>query len=331
MGKHDDYRRRKDKANTLLSSALESLKTLFAALVLVVPYAATAADIPTVGVKHLFNINGNADRSFSLPSDVAVDNRRVYVVDGGNHRVVVFDKQGEYLFVIGGEGEGDGQFKNPVGIGIDHRGRIYVADRGNRRVQIFDEAGAFVSKLPIKQGDISVVPIDVSVIPSGKEIFVTGNNTHSVVKVSDDGSVLGNWGMNGVGTGQFRYPASIEFLKEGKVAVVDVFNARVQVFSRNGEYSHDIGEWGVKPGQLFRPKGVAVDSNGLVYVSDSYMNVVQIFDSTGRFLYVLGENGAPKRMITASGLAVDENSKVYVAEMRNNRIAVYQIDSATGQ
>jgi DNA-binding beta-propeller fold protein YncE len=74
---------------------------------------------------------------------------RMYVLDAGNARIVVFDRDGEYITEFGSAGSGDGQFDFGTGeiiggglnfsgsIAVDDDGFIYVADVGNRRIQKF--------------------------------------------------------------------------------------------------------------------------------------------------------------------------------------------------
>jgi len=86
-----------------------------------------------------FGTFGNGSGQFNNPYDVAVDpQHNIYVVDMSNHRVQVFNSQGQYLTTLGsGFGSGPGQFKYPTGITIDRQGTIYVVDGGNHRVQKF--------------------------------------------------------------------------------------------------------------------------------------------------------------------------------------------------
>ena len=105
-----------------------------------------ANPIVTQDAKFILHITGSIAGPLSLPSDVAVDNRKVYVVDGGNHRVVVFDHKGKYLHAFGAEGTGAGQFKGPVGIDAGMNGKIYIADSGNRRIQIFASDGEYLNR-----------------------------------------------------------------------------------------------------------------------------------------------------------------------------------------
>ena len=54
-------------------------------------------------------------RDLDYPHGVAVVENRVYCLDWGHHRVVVFDLQLNALFSIGGQGAGLGEFLYPRG------------------------------------------------------------------------------------------------------------------------------------------------------------------------------------------------------------------------
>jgi DNA-binding beta-propeller fold protein YncE len=75
------------------------------------------------------------------PAGLAVDSDdNIYVTDRDNDRVQVFTNNGTFITSLGSEGESDGQFNRPEGIGVDpfsDTGLVYVADTGNTRIQIF--------------------------------------------------------------------------------------------------------------------------------------------------------------------------------------------------
>lgn len=294
-------------------------------LLLLVVVPAWADAIATRAPRHLFSLTSAAGIALALPTDVAVgQGGRIYVVDGGNQRIAVFDRRGGSQFVIGQRGSGRGEFKDPVGIGTGPDGQVYVADKGNQRIQIFAADGKFLRMFTVGSGGRSVPPIDVATDARGKTVYVTGNSNHKLMVYSPDGRLLRQWGGQGVNRGEFRYPASVTVGLDGRVYVVDVFNTRVQVFDKNGSASA-IGEWGVLPGQLFRPKGVATDKRGRVYISDSYLDVIQVFDDAGQFLYVLGSAGVPYRFEAAGGIAIDADNRLYVAEILKNQVSVYEL------
>ena len=53
-----------------------------------------------------------------------------------NHRVQIFDPNGNFLRSFGCQGTGDGKFSYPWGITTDPLGFIYVCDKENHRVQV---------------------------------------------------------------------------------------------------------------------------------------------------------------------------------------------------
>jgi len=275
-------------------------------------------------IKKILQITGVGDNALSLPSDVAVADGKVYVVDGGNHRIVVFDMQGQFLFKFGGKGKANGQMNYPVGIFADANKTVYVADSGNFRVQVFSALGQYKSKFKIKSGKKNIRPVDLIRHSESGHIIVTGSNNHSVMEYSSRGKFLRKWGGNGLNQGEFRYPATLTELNDGRIAVVDVLNSRVQVFNANGRVSMVVGEWGVLPGQLVRPKGVAVDKKGNFYITDSYMNVLQSFTDSGDFISVLAKKDKPFSLVTPVGLSI-YNNKLLLVEMREHRVSVFQL------
>jgi DNA-binding beta-propeller fold protein YncE len=78
----------------------------------------------------------------NLPRDVAVGtDGLLYVVDGGNFRVQVFDSEGKFLRTFGGIGRRTGQFARPKEIAVDRQGNLYIVDTAFANVQIFNPEG----------------------------------------------------------------------------------------------------------------------------------------------------------------------------------------------
>jgi tripartite motif-containing protein 71 len=274
---------------------------------------------------HRFDIT----RNFLQPTDVAVGkDHQIYIMDGVNNRVNVFDEAGNFKSSFGGTGTTKGKFKIPVGITTDRDGRVYVADTGNRRIQVFSSDGGFereISLPPGKEGKPRE-PVDVAVADPLKQIYVTDNNNHQVLVFSNPGDrLLATWGSEGPRPDQFYYPFLITAGKDGSAFIVDVLNTRVQVW-RDGKPRESIGGWGVDLGQLYRPKGVSLDNTGMVFVSDSVLGVIQAFTLQGEFKAVLGaENGEVIKWETPLGITVDSRQRLYVVEMLKNRLRVYDI------
>jgi uncharacterized protein (TIGR03663 family) len=76
----------------------------------------------------------------------------VYVTDTGNKRVQVFDLQGQYKRMFGGEGSAPGQFREQVGIALDAQENVWIADTWNGRVQKLDPNGQPLFQFPVPAG-----------------------------------------------------------------------------------------------------------------------------------------------------------------------------------
>lgn len=93
---------------------------------------------------HLFDFGkrGKGLGEFNLPRDVAVGkDGRLYVVDGGNFRVQVFDRDGKYLQSFGNVGKQLGNFARPKEAAVDATGNVYVVDAAFGNFQIFSAEG----------------------------------------------------------------------------------------------------------------------------------------------------------------------------------------------
>ena len=281
---------------------------------------------PLIPLKHRFDITHN----FLQPSDVAVGmDHRIYVLDGVNNCVKVFNQDGSFKQSFGAKGGGPGQFNAPLGIAADSTGKIYIADSGNHRVQVFTADGAFVSRLALSpaKGDRPCDPVDVAIDESRQQLYVVDNDNHHVYVYSlGDSKLIATWGSEGELRDQFNYPFFIAVGKDSSVFIVDVINTRVQVYSPKGEVTSTIGTWGVDVGQFYRPKGVCVDRDNHIYVSDSYLGVVQVFNRYGHLKGVLGdEKGAVMKWKTPVGITIDDMQRLYVVDMIENRVSVYDI------
>ena len=277
-------------------------------------------------IKHLFDL----EHGLLQPSDVAVGkDHLIYVLDGVNNRVVVFDEQGTFSFSFGGKGSGEGLFNAPVGLTTDSKGNVYVADTGNRRVQVFSPRGSFKSLVVVKPagGESPSDPVDCEVDEKRQRLYVADNDNHRILVYSlTDYKLLESWGSEGEGMQQLRHPFLIALAQDTSLLVVDVLNTRVQVWSPQGQAVNSIGDYGVDVGQLYRPKGVCIDKDNVIFVSDSYVGAIQRFNRYGHLKSVLGdETGKVKIWKTPVGITIDSKQRLYVVEMLLNRVGVYQI------
>lgn len=124
--------------------------------------------------KLLFEIGkrGNGPGELNLPRDAAVGpDGMLYVVDGGNFRIQMYDADGKFVKTFGGIGITLGQFSRPKEIAADTEGKLYVVDTGFGNFQIFDKGGVLLLGVG-SRGDVNE-PAKFS-LPSGIAVDVDG-------------------------------------------------------------------------------------------------------------------------------------------------------------
>lgn len=71
---------------------------------------------------------------------VGENTQQVFVADFGNHRVQVFDRDGDFLTAFGNKGSGPGQMKQPTDVDVGTNDRVVVMDFANDRVQVWKQS-----------------------------------------------------------------------------------------------------------------------------------------------------------------------------------------------
>ena len=78
------------------------------------------------------------------PGSITLISNKLFVCDGGNDRVQVFDTDLNFLDSFGTRGSGEGETSCLLDISADRDGCLYVADFDNDRVQVFSQSGSFL-------------------------------------------------------------------------------------------------------------------------------------------------------------------------------------------
>lgn len=118
----------------------------------------------------------------NAPTSVALTNDRVVVLDSGNGRIKVYNKQDKTKIIeFGSMGQRKGQFRHPEVLTVDPMGYILVGDSGNCRVQVFKQTGQLVrvfgglGSQPGKFGWISGIHVTKQL-----DIIISDTKNHSV-------------------------------------------------------------------------------------------------------------------------------------------------------
>jgi DNA-binding beta-propeller fold protein YncE len=194
---------------------------------------------------------------FFKPAGIAIDSKNgdVYVADGetpgGNHRIAVFDRSGNFLrqWELHREANETGEAFVPVlhCVTMDNSGLVYVCDRRGHRIQVFDKMGNFKKNIPVEFERRSTLPsgpehesgalgsavwVGFSRDPGQKYMYVA-NQDNEKVDILDraSGQLLSSFGRVGRYPGEFTYIHFLTVDSKGNMYVAEVGTGkRIQKF-----------------------------------------------------------------------------------------------------
>jgi len=267
--------------------------------------------------------------------------------------ILKFDRSGQLLASFG-----RGMFAFPHGFTVDDEGHVWTSDanasdtvlgmstvatagpfkgarRGHQVFKLSPQGKVLMTlgKAGVRGNgrDTFDAPTGVAVARNG-DIFVADGHGRNdrVVKFSNDGRFIREWGHHGVKPGEFDQPHDIALDSKGRVFIADRNNNRVQIFDPDGQF---VAEWR----QFGRPSAVFVGRDDVLYVSDSYSNA-RINPGFKRGIYIgsaitgvvaefipdpdLGRQ-EELNITGASGIAADEEGTIYAADVGPQRLRKY--------
>ena len=133
------------------------------------------------------------------------------------------------------------------------------------------------------------------------------------------------FGKHGLFDGEFWFPWGVAVNEHDQIAVTDVHNERVQLFSSDGTHLTSFGKKGNRQGEFIYPAGIDFDINGNITVVDSHDHQVKIFNEKGNFVNQFGGRESLNRPL---GLHVDSDGNIILADSDNKLIKIF---SPSGQ
>jgi len=199
--------------------------------------------------------NNSARDRLHMPSAMATDpdNDDIYVSDGyGNRRIIVFDKDGNFLRQWGRQATEEETQKGEPGvfaevvhcITMSSAGLLYVCDRQGNRVQVFEKSGKFVrnilipnmsGKLPDKRGTAWWVAFSPD--PAQRFMYVMDGGSEQVhVLDHATGKILSSFGRPGHQIGNFTHGHTLAVDSKGSIYVAETnWGRRIQKFKIQGQ------------------------------------------------------------------------------------------------
>lgn len=210
---------------------------------------------------------------------------RVYLFNRGDHPLMVFDRDGNFL-----NSWGEGELPDAHGMFIDADDNLYMPVKNSHVVLKYRPDGNLLMTMgewdkpsdtgwsgnvgdPAKQaaGPFNR-PSDIALDAAGDLYISDGYGNARVHKFTADGKLLFSWGEPGkTGPGEFHVPHGVWVHTDGRVFVADRENDRIQIFDAGGKY---LEEWG----GLARPCDIYIDQDDIIYVPelDGFMSILSI-------------------------------------------------------
>jgi len=180
----------------------------------------------------------------------------MYVADARRGQIVMFDKDLDYLGVIGKGSE----FK-PTGVLIKND-KIFVCDLKNHSIRVFRlDTKEYLMSIPRKDAKPEArlfSPANIAVDSEGN-LYVSDLGGFRVQKYNVDGEYLMTIGSHGDAMGQFARPKGITVDNHGNIYVVDAAFGNVQLFDKSGRLLLFFGDPGGSQASLVLPAGIAID------------------------------------------------------------------------
>ena len=135
---------------------------------------------------------------------------------------------------------------------------------------------------------------------------------------------LTSFGTKGSSVGMLDRPWGVAVNERNEIAVGELGNHRVSVFSSDGTHLRSFGRKGGNQGEFNIPGGIAFDNNGNIIVADSCNHRVQVFSGNGEFLNEFGGKGSLDHQLNCpEGLSLTSNGDIIVADKGNNLIKIF--------
>ncbi|HUS94254.1 MAG TPA: flippase activity-associated protein Agl23 [Patescibacteria group bacterium] len=169
---------------------------------------------------------------FFGPRDITFNSDgHLVVTDTGNHRLQIFDTDGNFIETVGSQGNLPGQFYEPVGVATMATGSLLVVDTWNGRIQ---RIGG--NLLPETEWAVdawygeSIENKPYIAVDQNDRVYVSDPEGYRILIFDTTGQYLGRFGQFSLDLDGFGLPNGVAVSPDGSIFVADAGNNRVLKF-----------------------------------------------------------------------------------------------------
>lgn len=287
-------------------------------------------------------------RALATPSGIAVSPSLVAIADTGHNRIVLADRAGKLVTVVGtgcaGHADGDfahAQFNRPHGLAF-HDGALYVADTDNQLIRRIDLAHKTVStlagsgergfaisgQLPARSAVLNS-PWDVAW--NGGKLYVSMAGDHQIWRYDPAAKTIRPWAGTGEeglrdgarGEAQFAQPSGMSVHgdslyetdpESSSVRAIALPEGKVTTLVGRGLFDFGMRNGNAGDAQLQHAEAVTWNA-GSLYIADTFNNALRKLDLAAHQVSTVA--ALLNRPLALAALAPD---RLLVAEGDANRI-----------
>jgi len=118
---------------------------------------------------------------------IVIHDDKVFILDGRQSRIFVFDKQANYLYSIGRPGQGPGDLEYPRDFTLSNGGNIYVVNSMAKRLEVFSLKGDFLKRIELElPKEIYYSTPSRILVDQNKNLYIAYNLSSHLIDIYND-------------------------------------------------------------------------------------------------------------------------------------------------
>ncbi|MBQ2734436.1 MAG: YIP1 family protein [Clostridia bacterium] len=283
-------------------------------------------------ITEFINTQGNPD-SLEAPRGVFITDDAIWVCDTGKSRLICFDLQGNFQYIID---KPESQLFTstsfqPIAMAIDQYGRIYVVDgQGTQGIIVMDSTGEFVGFIGAQAISLSAWDIIWRRFRTDEQEKITASQQsppYNNITITEEGFIY-------ITTSEIDQQKVASAIKrktsDGEYLPVKLLNpAGDEIMRRNGfwppagELSHKIygGATAATPSKIV---DVAVGPEKTWSIIDQDRGKIYTYDFNGNLLFAFGDQGRVLGSISNVAAITYQEDTMLILDKDKNNIIVYE-------